>query len=109
MADELVAAASAESLGTFAIAGWSLGSPAGTPAQTSLVATIDVRADLSRVSVPTLVISTTEDRLVSPALHRQLAEAIPGAAYAELPTGHLVYQEQPAEWARMITTFIDAQ
>lgn len=191
MADELVAAASAESPGTFAIAGWSLGSPvairaavrhpgrvsalvltsgfarangslrlaattwrelyaagdhvllfkylmllarspaaldemtpdqqqaaaeaaapyapAGTPAQTSLVATIDVRADLPRVSVPTLVISTTEDRLVSPALHRQLAEAIPGAAYAELRAGHLVYQEQPAEWARMITTFIDAQ
>jgi pimeloyl-ACP methyl ester carboxylesterase len=51
--------------------------PAGTPAQASLVATIDVRADLSRVSVPTLVISTTEGRLVSPALHRQLAEAIP--------------------------------
>lgn len=83
--------------------------PAGTPAQTSLVATIDVRADLPRISVPTLVISATEDRLVAPALHRQLAQGIPGAAYAELRTGHLVYQEQPAEWARMITSFIDAR
>lgn len=190
MADQLIAAASAESLGSFAIAGWSLGSaiairaavrhrervsalvltsgfaradgslfaastwadlytagdhvllfkylmllarnpaaldamtpdqqqaaaevgapyaPAGTPAQTSLVATIDVRADLPHIRVPTLVISTTQDRLVAPALHRQLAQAIPSAAYAELPTGHLVYQEQPADWARMITSFIDAR
>lgn len=81
--------------------------PPGTPEHTDLVRRIDVRDDLARVTAPTLVISTTGDPLVSPALHRQLADRIPGARLAEIATGHLPFAERPKEWLELITAFLD--
>ncbi|WP_328551166.1 alpha/beta fold hydrolase [Streptomyces sp. NBC_00358] len=80
--------------------------PPGTPEHTDLVRRIDVRDDLARITAPTLVISTTGDPLVSPALHRQLADQIPGARLAEIATGHLPFAERPKEWLELITTFL---
>lgn len=59
--------------------------PAGTPEHTDLVRRIDVRDDLSRITVPTLVVSTTADPLVSPALRRELADRIPAPAWCPSP------------------------
>lgn len=81
--------------------------PPGTPEHTDLVRRIDVRDDLARVTAPTLVISTTGDLLVSPALHRQLADQIPGARLAEIAAGHLPFAERPEEWLGLITAFLD--
>ncbi|MFG2226146.1 alpha/beta fold hydrolase [Streptomyces sp. NPDC048644] len=80
--------------------------PPGTAEHAELTARIDVRADLARVSVPTLVISTTEDLLVSPALHRTVATGIAGAELAELATGHLPFSERPDEWLQLIAAFL---
>ncbi|MFD9035832.1 alpha/beta fold hydrolase [Streptomyces sp. NPDC059567] len=80
--------------------------PEGTPEHADLVARADVREDLARVGVPTLVISTTEDRLVAPALHRAVAAGIPGARLAELATGHAPFAENPAAWGKLITEFL---
>lgn len=80
--------------------------PPGAPEQAALALTVDTTADLPRITVPTLVIATTEDLLVSPANSRVLADAIPGAAYAELATGHLPMAERPAEWTELITEFL---
>ncbi|RKT07060.1 pimeloyl-ACP methyl ester carboxylesterase [Streptomyces sp. 3211.6] len=80
--------------------------PAGTVGQVDLVKGADLRAEAAGVSVPALVIATTEDRLVPLELQRELAEAVPGARYAELPTGHLPFAERPAEWAALITEFL---
>ncbi|MEU3493016.1 alpha/beta fold hydrolase [Kitasatospora cineracea] len=80
--------------------------PSGTPEQVDLVRRIDVRADLARVQAPTLVITTTADPLVSPSLQRELADRIPGARTAELPTGHLPFAEQPEQWRALITDFL---
>jgi pimeloyl-ACP methyl ester carboxylesterase len=80
--------------------------PPGTPPQADLVQRIDVRADLPRVAVPTLVISTTGDLLVSPALQRQVAAGIAGAQLAELDTGHLAFAEAPERWSELMTTFL---
>ncbi|MEV5985319.1 alpha/beta hydrolase [Streptomyces sp. NPDC052051] len=81
--------------------------PPGTPEHLDLVLNgVDVRADLATLDVPTLVISTTLDRLVTPHHHRQLADAIPGARYAEIATGHLPFAERPAEWAALISDFL---
>lgn len=67
----------------------------------------DVGADLAGIRVPTLVISTVHDHLVTPHHHRQLAEGIPGAEYAELPSGHLPFLEAPAEWQELVTKFLE--
>ncbi|WP_326782460.1 hypothetical protein OG481_31415 [Streptomyces longwoodensis] len=56
--------------------------------------------------MPTLAISTTLDQLVTPHHHRQLAEAIPEARYAEIATGYLPFVEQPEQWATFIRDFL---
>jgi pimeloyl-ACP methyl ester carboxylesterase len=78
----------------------------GSAEQTDLVGRVDVRGDLVGITVPTLVISTTDDRVVSPALHRQLAEAIPGAELVEIATGHLPMLERGEEWLHLIDDFL---
>jgi len=72
----------------------------------ALVTRVDVRADLPRIVAPTLVVSTTADRLVSPELHRDVASAIPHAEVVEIPTGHLPFVESPVAWATAITGFL---
>ncbi|MEU5580744.1 alpha/beta fold hydrolase [Streptomyces huasconensis] len=81
--------------------------PAGTPGQVDLVRRIDVRDDLARITAPTLAIVTTADPLISPALQRELAAAVPTAEIAEIPTGHLPFAEQPEQWLKLISDFID--
>ncbi|WP_280342095.1 alpha/beta fold hydrolase [Nocardia abscessus] len=81
--------------------------PPGTPEHLDLLIDhVDVRADLDALAVPTLVISTTLDQLVTPYHHRQLADAIPGARYVEIATGHLPFIERPEEWAVLIRDFL---
>ncbi len=81
--------------------------PAGTPGQVDLVRRIDVRDDLARITAPTLAIVTTADPLISPALQRELAAAVPTAEIAEIPTGHLPFAEQPEQWLKLISDFLD--
>ncbi|WP_331740080.1 alpha/beta hydrolase (plasmid) [Streptomyces sp. NBC_01005] len=80
--------------------------PAGTPEQVDLVRRIDVRGDLPHLTAPTLVVVTTADPLIPPALQRELAAAIPTAEIAEVPTGHLPFAEQPQQWLKVISDFL---
>ncbi|SDR19121.1 alpha/beta fold hydrolase [Thermostaphylospora chromogena] len=81
--------------------------PPGTPDHLDLLVNhADVRSDLAAITVPTLVISTTLDQLVTPYHHRQLADAVPGARYAEIPTGHLPFIERPEQWGALIRDFL---
>ncbi|MET8572424.1 alpha/beta fold hydrolase [Streptomyces sp. NPDC004783] len=80
--------------------------PSGTGDQLDLVRRIDVRGDLAGIAVPMLVVITTADPLISPALQRQLAAAVPTAETAELPTGHLPFVERPQEWLKLMTDFL---
>ncbi|CAM5228315.1 3-oxoadipate enol-lactonase OS=Streptomyces alboniger OX=132473 GN=pcaD PE=4 SV=1 [Streptomyces alboniger] len=82
------------------------GAADGSSEQTDLVGQLDVRDDLAAITAPTLVISTTDDRLVSTNLHRHLAETIPGAQLAEIPTGHLPMLERTEDWLQLITDFL---
>ncbi|MFD0853408.1 alpha/beta fold hydrolase, partial [Actinomadura adrarensis] len=83
--------------------------PPGTLQQVELATDdVDVRGELADIRVPTLVISTTLDQLVTPSHHRELADAIPGARFAELATGHLPFAERPGEWAALIREFFDS-
>ncbi|WP_067964674.1 alpha/beta fold hydrolase [Nocardiopsis trehalosi] len=78
----------------------------GAADQVDLVLRADVRADLPRVAVPTLVVATTADTLVDPAHSAELAAGIPGAARAGLDAGHLVWEDAPDAWAGLITGFL---
>lgn len=82
--------------------------PPGTPEHVELIMEgVDVRGDLPAVAVPALVISTTLDQLVTPPHHRELADGIAGARYAEIATGHLPFLERPQEWAALIHDFLE--
>ncbi|WP_225991503.1 alpha/beta fold hydrolase [Actinomadura montaniterrae] len=58
------------------------------------------------IRVPTLIVVTIGDRLVSPDLQRGLAAAIPGAARAEIGTGHAPFGEASGEWLDAMNAFL---
>ena len=59
----------------------------------------DSRPDLAGIDVPTLVITSTDDRLISPDLSRSMAEAIPDADLVVIEgAGHLSNMERPDEF-----------
>ncbi|MGY0062383.1 alpha/beta fold hydrolase [Streptomyces sp. LZ34] len=91
-----------------AVAGARASVPPGAVQQVELVGSVDVREDLGRIRVPTLVISTTLDAMATPHHHRQVADGIAGAEFAELPSGHLPFAEAPDEWLALIRKFLDA-
>lgn len=81
--------------------------PPGTEDHVELVQRIDVRTDLPAIRVPALVVSTTLDQLATPHLHRQIADGIPGARFAEIASGHLPFVERPQEWLDTMRAFLD--
>jgi pimeloyl-ACP methyl ester carboxylesterase len=60
---------------------------------------MDLLDALSRLTLPTLVLAGSNDRLTPPAHARRIAAALPGPAdVVELPlTGHMAPLERPAE------------
>lgn len=60
-------------------------SPGAAIALTKMNGEIDVRGVLPSIRVPTLVLHRTGDRAISVRAGRSMAEAIPGAAFVELP------------------------
>ncbi|MFC4565453.1 alpha/beta fold hydrolase [Nocardiopsis mangrovi] len=82
--------------------------PAGAADQVDLALRVDVRADLARIAVPTLVVATTADELVTPDHSAELAAAIPGARRADLASGHLIWEDTPEEWAGLVLDFLAA-
>lgn len=82
------------------------GVPAGTGDHLDLLRTIDVRADLPGITVPTLVVATTQDTLVPPHHSRGLASAIPGAKLVEIESGHLIGAQNPDSWLAAIQEFL---
>ncbi len=67
----------------------------------------DLRDHCASIGVPTLVICGAEDGATTPAMNKELAEAIPGARYLEIPgSGHLPCIEQPLALADAIAAFM---
>ena len=84
-----------------------LTTPAGLLEQIDLVLRTDVTADLADVRVPTLVVGTVQDQLISPELTRALADGIPGARWATLDCGHAPALESAGPWTRLIEDFVN--
>lgn len=77
------------------------------------VALHEVMTDPARLagwSIPTLLVGGTHDRLFAPDVLREVAAAIPGAAFAELPVaGHSPYFETPDDFNRIVDDFLAAR
>ncbi|WP_306208295.1 alpha/beta fold hydrolase [Actinoplanes sp. RD1] len=68
----------------------------GARAQLGVLLTTDRRAAYAKVRTPVHVISFADDLIAPPERGRELAAAIPGATYTEIPdAGHYGYLEQP--------------
>jgi pimeloyl-ACP methyl ester carboxylesterase len=83
--------------------------PAGALSAIRGMASRRDRSDvLPSIRVPTLVIGSTEDRLIPIEEARALSRAIPGAFWAEIEgAGHLSNLEQPELFARAVEEHLD--
>ncbi|MFJ8673619.1 3-oxoadipate enol-lactonase [Streptomyces sp. NPDC093589] len=71
--------------------------PAGYAACCDALAAYDLRADLGRITAPTLVVAGRADPATPPAHARELTDGIPDAGLVELPgASHLASAERPA-------------
>lgn len=66
---------------------------------------IDIVEEVESIRARTLVIGLTEDHMVPVHHSRQLFGAIDDARYAELPTGHAVVVERPAQLFALVDEF----
>ena len=80
----------------------------GTPEQLTLVQQLDVRADATQITAPTLVLVTIRDPLVSISAQRSLHAMIPGARLKELNSGHLPFAELPDQWSSEVLAFLES-
>ena len=79
---------------------------AGMARQTELDLTLDISDTPAKIAAPTLVVGTTHDHMVPASHGKAIAASIAGAAYAELPTGHLVPMERPDLTSATIRQFL---
>jgi pimeloyl-ACP methyl ester carboxylesterase len=68
----------------------------------------DAADRLTKIRVPTFVITGREDRLIPPANSRLIAERISGAILRELPGGHLFTSEYAELFNREVIEFVNA-
>ena len=67
----------------------------------------DLTTELHKLRVPTLVVCGEFDQATPPALNKQIAEKVTGAAYVELPAcGHCPPLEQPEQFIAAIKEFV---
>ncbi len=67
----------------------------------------DVRAQIAQITLSTLVIAGSEDKMTPLKFGRSLAESIPGADLVVIEgVGHFIAQERPGEVATAVATFL---
>jgi 3-oxoadipate enol-lactonase len=67
---------------------------------------MDQRADLARITAPTLVIAGTDDPAPTPEAARAWASMIPNARFLELPAAHLSNIGAAGEFNQQVLTFL---
>jgi pimeloyl-[acyl-carrier protein] methyl ester esterase len=81
--------------------------PAALEAGLNTLATSDLRATLSHVRTPTLVIAGQNDRITAPAASRALASALPDAQYLEMRrAAHAPFLSHRREFAVLVDRFL---
>jgi 3-oxoadipate enol-lactonase len=67
---------------------------------------VDVREQAKKIKAPTLSITGKYDQIVPPFYTQELADFIPAAKRAEIPSGHLSFLEKPADLNSTMLTFL---
>jgi 3-oxoadipate enol-lactonase len=81
----------------------------GYAACCEVVAGMDLRDDLARITAPTLVVSAAEDLALPPEHQRAIADGIPGAELVTVsPGAHLANLEQTLETTGLLLGHFDA-
>jgi pimeloyl-ACP methyl ester carboxylesterase len=70
------------------------------------VLTVDVTARLADITVPTLILEATRDRILPRSAARLLAQRIRRGEVAEIDGPHLLLQSRPAESAAAVLRFL---
>jgi 3-oxoadipate enol-lactonase len=74
---------------------WLGNDPASYATIWRMLASLDMQDELTRLRCPVLVIGGSLDRVRPAALAKTVADAIPGARYIEIPTGHYMSVQTP--------------
>jgi 3-oxoadipate enol-lactonase len=85
---------------------WLGNDPASYTAVWRMLANLDMQDELTRLRCPVLVIGGSLDRVRPPALAKTTADAIPGARYIEIPTGHYMSVQTPELLSDCIDEFL---
>lgn len=84
-------------------------SPAGYRGGALAIDTFDMLDQLPSITAPTLVLCGDDDTGTPPAGNRQIAAAIPGARYIELPNArHTPMVEYPEQFSRILLDWLEA-
>jgi pimeloyl-ACP methyl ester carboxylesterase len=68
---------------------------------------VDLRPDLARIAVPTLIVGGDRDPILPPEHQRDVAEHIPGSELVLFDgCGHLFYAERTARYQRVLTNWL---
>jgi len=78
----------------------------GYAACSAAIRDMDQRWAIRSIRLPTLVVAGTHDGSTPPARGREIAEAIPGAAYVELDAAHLSNIEQEKAFTDTVMGFL---
>jgi len=87
---------------------WLGNDPASYATVYRMLAATDMKGELTRLRCPVLVIGALFDRTRPPATAKAVADAIPGATYAELRTGHYMAAQTPDLVFERIDAFLRA-
>jgi 3-oxoadipate enol-lactonase len=85
---------------------WLGNDPASYAAIWRMLAGLDMADELARLRCPALVIGGSFDRVRPPALAQATANAIPGARYIEIPSGHYMAVQTPDLFSDCIDKFL---
>lgn len=80
--------------------------PGGLAGCFAVVRDSDLRGDLARVTVPTLVIGGKDDTVTLASHSEEIAATIPGAKLVLLPGVHMLNVERPVEFVSSVTEFL---
>ncbi len=84
------------------------GDPTVMAQRIDMIVSFDESARLSEIDRPALVLVGDADICTPPYMSEDLVRSIPGARLENLPGGHLIYKEAPAEFHRAVTGFLGA-
>ena len=80
--------------------------PEGYAANCRALRDADLRAEIHKITSPTLVIGGSGDLSSPPAQGRFLTDTIPGATYVELEAAHISNVEQPEAFTKAVLAFL---